>query len=296
MIADLDGPVHYVAFDGPADGPAVVYVHGLGGSHLNWNQLAPKLAGRVRGYALDLAGFGRTEALGRATTVRANAALLRRFIDEVVGEPVVLIGNSMGGTVSLLVTETAPQSVTGLVLIDPVLPLAERAQADPAVRRQFFINMLPGIGERQLRKRLATVPARDRVNYVLALCYSDPSRILPEIVEAGVALEEERVSHTRRAESYLSATRSMLMRVGRSGEYWRRMAGVRVPVLLIHGTHDRLVPVESARAAAQRLPQWQYAELDAGHVPQMETPDEVAALIEPWLFAETAESVKENHA
>ncbi len=55
--ADLGGPIHYVDFGGAAGAPRVVLVHGLGGSHLNWCLLAPKLVARLRVLAVDLVGF-----------------------------------------------------------------------------------------------------------------------------------------------------------------------------------------------------------------------------------------------
>ena len=62
---DLGGPVHYVDFGGPADGPVLVLVHGLGGSHLNWDLFAPLVREHARVLALDLPGFGRSEPAGR---------------------------------------------------------------------------------------------------------------------------------------------------------------------------------------------------------------------------------------
>ena len=62
MLAQL-----WSAFGGPDDGPLVVCVHGLGGSHVNWMALAPQLTSTCRVLALDLAGHGLTEALGRGT-------------------------------------------------------------------------------------------------------------------------------------------------------------------------------------------------------------------------------------
>lgn len=79
---DLDGPVHYVDFGGPADGPRVVFVHGLGGSHLNWCLTAERLRPVARVLALDLAGFGLSHPAGRRTTVSANAALLDHAVPE----------------------------------------------------------------------------------------------------------------------------------------------------------------------------------------------------------------------
>ena len=64
-FVDLDGPLHYLDFGGPADGPLLVCVHGLGGSHVNWVAIGPKLAQTCRVLALDLAGHGRTPLAGR---------------------------------------------------------------------------------------------------------------------------------------------------------------------------------------------------------------------------------------
>src|ERR1700754_1853059 len=109
--AELDGPTHYVDFGGLDDGPLVVCVHGLGGSYTNWVALAPFLTDRARVVALDLAGHGRTLPDARRTDVRSNQLLLHRFLTEVVTGPVVLVGNSMGGLISLMQASTRPATV-----------------------------------------------------------------------------------------------------------------------------------------------------------------------------------------
>ena len=95
----LDGPVHYVDYGGDREGPTLVLVHGLGGSHLNWDLLAPLLTPHARVLALDLPGFGRSEPGSRLASVQANVDVLERFLTEVAGGPAVLIGNSMGGMI-----------------------------------------------------------------------------------------------------------------------------------------------------------------------------------------------------
>ncbi len=84
--ADLGGPVHWVDYggaDGGAGRPPLVLVHGLGGSHLNWDLLAPHLTPHARVVALDLPGFGRSEPGDRRATVHENVAVLDRFLTEV---------------------------------------------------------------------------------------------------------------------------------------------------------------------------------------------------------------------
>jgi pimeloyl-ACP methyl ester carboxylesterase len=263
----------------------LVYVHGLGGSAHNWALLSPLLARFGPARSLDLAGFGlRVPSRPGATTVADNAELLHRFLVEEVGEPAVLVGNSMGCMVSFLLAADHPELVGGLVLIDPTLPLATGAHTDPEVRKLFLAQAIPGFGEMMLRRRLATVPARQRVAYTLRLCCVDPSRIPPSYVDEMVALEEERARvQPDRAGSHLAASRSILRRLARPSAYWATMASITAPVLLLHGVHDRLVPIASARAAAARFAAWSFAELDAGHIPHMETPALVADHVAGWL-------------
>ena len=120
---DYDGPVHYIDYGGKPDGPLVVCVHGLGGSAISFDLIATLLAAECRIYAVDLVGHGRTPVLGRSATVGANRRVVDHFLSDVVGEPAILIGNSMGGLISLLQASKRPESVAGLVLIGPALPL-----------------------------------------------------------------------------------------------------------------------------------------------------------------------------
>jgi pimeloyl-ACP methyl ester carboxylesterase len=281
---DLGQRVHYVDFGGAADGPRVVFVHGLGGSHNNWTELARELRPYARMVAVDLSGHGLTEPIRLRATVHHNAILLRRFLDEVVAQPAVVVGNSMGGMVSILTAAASGRGIDGVILLDPVLPRAPDAPFDRQVARQFALMSIPGLSERILERRLARIPARQRVIGTLNLCFHDPARIPVEVVEAGVALEERRSQFPLVSRAYISATRSLLAVAARANGYRAKMAAITAPVLLIQGDSDRLVPVQNARAIAARFPHWQYVELaGVGHTPQLEAPAEVAAVITQWL-------------
>ncbi|MFL5423958.1 MAG: alpha/beta fold hydrolase, partial [Myxococcales bacterium] len=128
---DLDGPVHYADFGG--SGRPIVLVHGLGGSHLNWLAVAPGLAAHGRVLALDLVGHGLTPSLGRSATVGNNRRVLGRFLDAVAREPAVLVGNSMGGYLSIAEAAAEPGKIESIVLVNPAVPLAPGARFDPRV-------------------------------------------------------------------------------------------------------------------------------------------------------------------
>jgi pimeloyl-ACP methyl ester carboxylesterase len=285
-MADLGGPVHWVDYGGPAagTGPTLVLVHGLGGSHLNWDLLAPHLTPHARVVALDLPGFGRSAPGERRATVPANVAVLERFLAEVVGGPVVLVGNSMGGMISILATEHAGDQVQGVVLLDPAVP-GPRRRLDPIVAGVFAVYAVPGVGERFLRLRRIRQTPLARALSLLRLCGVDPDTLPSEVIDRSVELIEQREDVDGMDRAFLVAARSLLGVLADPRRYRAAMAALdRRPVLLLHGDRDRLVSVEAARDIARRHPAWRYVELaGVGHVPQLQVPERVAAELLAWL-------------
>ena len=106
---DLDGPVRYRAWDGPED-TTFVLLHGLGGTHLNWVQAAPGLAGLGRVLALDLSGFGGTPRAGRGSGLMDQRRLVSAFAHELGTGRVILGGNSMGGAVAMLAAASSSRA------------------------------------------------------------------------------------------------------------------------------------------------------------------------------------------
>jgi pimeloyl-ACP methyl ester carboxylesterase len=280
---DLGGPVHVVDYGGRAEGPTFVLVHGLGGSHLNWDLFAPLLTDVGRVWSLDLPGFGRSEPGGRDTSVQANVAVLDRFVREVAGTPVVLVGNSMGGMISILETAAQTDAVRALVLLDPAVPGPRRA-LDPRVALEFALFAVPGLGERFLRLRRRRRGALGSVRDTLAMCGVDPDEVPASLIDRSVALVGQRQDVSGMDRAFLTAARSLLTVLAAPRRYHAAMASIRVPVLLVQGDADRLVPVESARDVAARNPGWRYLELPAvGHVPQLQVPGLLAGHLLEWL-------------
>jgi pimeloyl-ACP methyl ester carboxylesterase len=272
---DLGGPVHYVDFGGPADGPVLVLVHGLGGSHLDWALLAGHLTDRFRVFAPDLLGYGLNAPDHRFSTIAANTDLIRRFITEVVGGPVVLVGNSMGG---LIASRVGGPSVSRLVLIDPALPY----RPDVALVMTLGRLALPVLGRSVLAFSRRGRTARRQVLETFARCCFDPSRVPDALVTAVAELLEHRAARPGADDAFLASARTLLAINRRTA--WAALRDVTVPVLLIHGEQDRLVSVGSAREAARRNPQWTAEFLDGvGHLPQIEVPDRVAAVVRDWI-------------
>ena len=287
---DLGGPVHYLDYGGPDGAPLLVGVHGLGGTHLNWAALAPHLVGRCRLVAVDLLGHGRTPAAGRRPDVDGHVEMVSAFCGEVSDRPVVVIGNSLGGLVAALVAASAPDRVAGLVLVDPALPTERLGMVHPRVLSNFLLCSVPGVGERYLHARRSRSTAEQKVRRVLAATCVDPGRVPEDVVEAHVDLTAagDREAGDR---AYLTSARSLARVMARSGPTLARLDALEVPVLHLHGSRDRLVPLAAARRMAEGRAGWRLeVARDVGHAPMLEAPQWTALRIGEWLDGPGAEA------
>ena len=284
--ADLDGPVHYLDFGGPADGPLLVCVHGLGGSALNWAAVAPALTRTCRVVAPDLAGFGHTPGGSRSTSVQANQRLLHRFLVEVAGTPAILVGNSMGGLISIRQAAQRHDTTAGLVLVDPALPPAVRALPDPRVMAVFAAFMVPVVGRRLVSRPRDEASAEKAAHELLRMCCADPTRVPDEVVEQHRELAGQRLDYPDVDSELLTAAQSLIWVLADRRRFAAMQREIDVPVLLLHGDQDRLINVAAARAAARANPQWQFEVAEGvGHVPQLEDPQWTVDKILGWLAA-----------
>ncbi len=287
---DIDGPTHYRDYGGPEDGPLIVCIHGLGGSALNWDLVAPHLTQVCRVVALDLPGHGLTEAGHRSTSVHANQHVIHRFLTEVTGTPAVLMGNSMGGLLAVVQATSAPRTTSGVVLIAPALPASGVMVGDLRMILEFAVLATPGIGALivDLWTRLAT--AEQQVTRMLRVVTVDPTRLPREAFDAAIAQAEVRRQFRGTARHLVEAARSVVL-MSQGKNYVKRLQSLATPVLLIHGGRDRIVSARSAQAAASRRPEWTFHLMDnVGHVPQIEEPEATARIILDWL-AENPEVV-----
>lgn len=283
---DLDGPVAYREWDGPGD-TTFVLVHGLGGAHVNWAQVAPGLAGLGRVLALDLPGFGLSPPGTRGSGLMDERRTLSRFVHELGTGRVVLGGNSMGGAIAILEAAVEPDAIAGLILTGSAFPWAPGALPSPVVLGLFAGYRTPVLGERMAQARLRAIDPERAVRIGLHYAAARPSSIPEEIVQLHIDLLREGRDDPDIVPAFLDATRSML-RLARLPEVAARaLDGVRCPVLVLHGRRDKLVPAKAAEAALASHPAWRGRFFpDLGHVPQMEDPGRWLTAVADWYAAE----------
>ena len=280
---DVDGPVHYLEYEGVSDGPTFVLVHALEGHHANWVGLAPLLAQQGRVLVPDLVGFGRTPLEQRSARLMDNVAYFERFLSLTTDAPVVLVGNSMGSAVSLLLARARPEAVAGLALLGPAIARSIRHGVDPLVVPIFGGTLVPRPVSAFFGRRIQPRGPEWFVRQMLMLCTLYPERVAPHIVDANVAMAAERLKMAWAPHAFTQAARSTMSFLAIQRRFWQMMLDVRTPVVLIGGVADRLVPIGCLHDAVRRRPDWDLEVLEAGHMPQLEDPAGTAEAITRWV-------------
>jgi pimeloyl-ACP methyl ester carboxylesterase len=284
-VADLDGPVRWLDLGGPAGGPVALCVHGLGGSALNWGLLGPLLAASHRVLAVDLFGHGRSGLPRTGGGLAADRALVRRFVAEVVGEPVLLVGHSMGGVLAALHAADVPRSLRGLVLLAPPVP-GSSGRVDAALAAKRLLLRTPGVAA-LVRRTLAGLNAEQVVERQLRDATPHRDRVPAEAVAASVAETRERQARpdatAAHAEQWAGIVDTMAL-LARPRAWRRVLASVDVPTLWLQGADDPLADASAARATAASRPDWPFEVRDGvGHLLALEDPAWVEDRIRAWL-------------
>ena len=262
--------------------PPAVYVHGLGGSSLNWSALMLELAGDVDSEAVDLPGFGLSPPPDDGDySVTAHARALVRYLDACGRAPVHLFGNSLGGAVATRAAALRPDLVRTLTLVSPALPeLPPQRTALPTA-----LLAVPGIAG-LFGKLTRGWSAEQRTREVLALCYGDPGRVSPGGFAAAVAEFERRLKLPYFWDSLARSARGLVDAYTLGGQHslWRQAERVLAPTLLVYGGRDQLVSFRMARRAGAAFRDSRMLALpDAGHVAMMEYPELVACAFRELL-------------
>jgi pimeloyl-ACP methyl ester carboxylesterase len=283
--------VRRTPWTGPVDGSAgprerALYVHGLGGASTNWTDLAALLAVRFDGWAVDLPGFGRSRPPRRARySIRAHVRAVVDVLEHVrdqpgdgAGRPVHLLGNSLGGLVSVLVARRRPNLVASLTLISPAMPVY---RVPTAFSRALLLLLLPGVPSVAAR-RIGAITPEEGVRAMIRICFGEPSRVPPERLEQAVQEMRERAEQPWADRALVGSMRGLItsyLRVG-AANAWRAARSLTVPTLVIWGDRDRLVDPALAPRLAGVVPDARLSVIDGvGHVAMLEAPETTARAV-----------------
>ena len=283
------GPLFVADFGG--EGPPIVAVHGLGGSHLNWVPAAPYLRKLGRFYALDLPGFGYSPP-HRSYSLPDHKNVTMEFL-QTLDEEVLLIGNSMGGLISLLLAAERHDLLSGLVLLAPASPpRLDDPRIDRAVARRLLLQGVPLVGEAAVNRYWRSTSTEQQIRDTLAIVCHHPQRIPPDVWPEAIVLAEARRRQPWAIDALVRSGRSTAALLARRREFDDKVRQVKSPTLLIQGAHDRVVAGSGPERMATLRPDWTHTVMaDVGHCPQLEAPFQFVGLVDRWQKAENLRRV-----
>lgn len=261
---DWDASTHDVLFDGRrvrftdhGAGPALVLVHGLGGSWQNWLENIPALAAAGhRVVAVDLPGFGLSDPLPAPAAIAGHVRVLRRLVERLgLGAPVV-VGHSMGALVATHLAIAHPDALSGLIVVDggTLAISGRRLGALIGAFTLFDLTLgLPGV----TRVVVEHGPLR---RLLLRGFVGRPGALSPQLAAE--------VIPGARAPGFNAAVRAAAAAVATVDP-----AAITCPTLVLWGERDRIVPVAEARRLAAEIPSARLLTLPGvGHCPMFEEP------------------------
>jgi len=253
----------------PADGPPLLFLHGLGGLWQNWLLNIPAFMSWHRVIAPDLPGFGRSEMPSGRISIQGFARVIDSLCDVLeISEPVV-VGNSMGGFVGAELALAFPTRVRKLVLISAAGISAENMWREPVLA----VGRLLAVGAARRGVKSLPVASRPRLRRAaLQLVIRYPGRL-------SVPLASELVVGAG-TPGFVGGLDAVL------GYSFRdRLPDIEVPTLIVWGRNDILIPVEDAYEFERLIGSNARLEVfdDTGHLAMLERPSRFNALLAGFI-------------
>lgn len=281
---------HEVHFQSSGDsGPPLVLLPGFGVGAFHYRAQLDELSAKHRVFAIDLLGQGESwpaETEGLAFGPELWADQVRDFIDQVVGEPAFVAGNSLGGYVATLLAATTPDRVRGVILFNaspfwssapnPVTEpeRAERMPWDGKLPAPWFVRLLLSLWWRMLR-----TPAVLRA--LLSMVYADSSAVDDTLIHNILKPTKRKGAADIFCSVFFSPRTELSF-----NDMLDRCRENRTPLLLLYGEQDPWVVPLWGQRLKRRVPDAVYLELqNSGHCPHHETPAAVNAMVASFIEA-----------
>jgi pimeloyl-ACP methyl ester carboxylesterase len=255
------------------EGPLLLLVHGMAGTARNWDGVIEPLALHNTVIAPDFPGHGESEPGGGDYSLGSLASGLRDLMIALGHERATLVGHSLGGGVALQFTYQFPELVERLVLVSsgglgPEVGAILRAAALPGADLFIHATAAPG----------ATV-----VGWAAGALGKVGLRPNADLAEVGRAYAS--LADADRRKAFLSTLHAVVDTDGqRVAALDRLYLAEALPVLIVWGERDPIIPVAHGRAAHAQLPGSRLEVFpEAGHIPMLESPGRFAAVLQRFL-------------
>lgn len=252
--------------------PVMVLLHGFGASLYSWREVMPDLKEIGTVIAYDRPAFGLTERPltwegQNPYSPEAQVELVRALLDARGVDRAVLMGNSAGGTVAASFALRYPERTAALVLVDAAIYTGGGAPG--LVRPLLQTPQMDHLGP------LIARAIERQGDEFLRSAWHDPSQI-----------PEETYRLYRKPLQAQNWDRALweLTKASSSSNLEERLDEFNVPVLVVTGDDDQIVPTEQSLRLAEEIPGAELAVFeDCGHVPQEECPDAFVNAVERFF-------------
>lgn len=269
--------IYYVKAGHPhSDRPPLLLVHGFGASTDHWRKNLAGLQDSFEVWAIDLLGFGRSAKPEMTYSGDLWRDQLHDFIQEVIGQPTIVVGNSLGGYACLCVAADYGEAVKGTILINSAGPfsqsLPEKAPSFwQKTTRSLLLSPWVSYGIFQFVRR------RRAIRKTLEKVYLDRSAVTEQLVE-----DIYRPSCDRGAVKVFAS----VFKSPKGETVDTLLTKCRSPLLTIWGEGDPWMKTrERGENFRKYYPNLQEHYLKAGHCPHDEVPEQVNALITDWVLS-----------
>ncbi len=255
---------HRLAYREAGSGPVLVLIHGITGDSSTWRRVMPYLARRFTVIAPDLIGHGGSAKPKGDYSLGAHASAVRDMLVALGHDRATFVGHSLGGGIAMQLAYQFPERCERLVLVDS-----------------------GGLGrEVSVLLRAATLPGSELVIPLLAASrLLDAGRLAGSALRrlglsAGTDIEEMARGHATLADgetraAFVHTLRAVVDPGGQRVNASNRLyLAEHIPLLLIWGEHDSLIPVSHGRAANKEIAGSRLEVFaDSGHFPQLDEPE-----------------------
>ncbi len=272
--------IYYLCAGESSNKPPLLLVHGFGASTDHWRKNIVQLQEQFQVWAIDLLGFGRSAKPKQEYSGKLWQEQLHDFITEVIQQPTVLAGNSLGGYASLCVAAEYPQSTAGLILLNSAGPFSSSADNSQSQSgSNLFGKLVRSVMLQPWASFLLFQYARRRsiIRQTLNNVYFDPSTVTEQLVE-----DIYRPSCDRGAADVFNA----VFKTPQGEKVDVLLSKMECPLLLLWGEKDPWIKArEKGLQFRQYYPQVTEYFLEAGHCPHDEVPEQVNTLMTEWLLS-----------
>lgn len=248
------------------EGPPMVLLHGQGGFAEIMGGLLANLVATHRVIAPDLPGLGRSEVRDCTLDGDGMVKWLGELIAKTCDQPPVLLGVSMGGSIGARFAVERESEISKLILVDS--GSLGRFRPPPSLLFALirFIKKPDRAGAERMQRQI----------------FFDVERVRAQMGDRLAALQDYQIDRAKQP-SVNAANRTLLRKVGTKPIPDDELRRIKVPVAMIWGRHDRVMPIKHAERASAKLGWPLYPIEDAGHIPMAEQPAAFGAALRAIL-------------